>query len=388
MINTPLKLAFIVRSLDFGGAQRQVISLAKALDPSQFEITVLTFYPGPLERELAGSGVRVISLNKRSRWDIGGFLWRLIRQVRLIRPDVVHGYLDIPNLLALGLRLFVRTRVVWGLRTSTIELKHYDWLHRIAAKLERRFSRWADLIIINSVAGLEQHAARGFPRDRMLVIPNGFDTMMFKPEPEAGERLRAQWGVPPLARLIGIVGRLDPMKDHENFIRAAAFVSSAELSTAAASQQLGALYFVCIGTGPADYRDQLQALANELGLAERLFWRNATTEVVAVYNTLDVLVSASSAEGLPNAVGEAMSCGVPCVVTDVGDCRRLVGDCGVVVPPQNPAALADGITRCLTDNPAELGSRARARITTDFGTEKLAQATAAAILSLAGLRRQ
>ncbi len=372
-----------MRSLDYGGAQRQLISLAKTLDKNRFRVCVLAFYPGPLEQELAGSGVQVISLNKRGRWDILGFLRRLIRQVRLARPDVVHGYLDIPNLLALFLKLFVRTRVVWGLRASTIELEHYDWLHRVASTLERCFSRWADLIIVNSAAGFERSVARGFPREKMRMIPNGFDTEVFKPDREAGEKLRVEWGVPAQAKLVGIVARLDPMKDHQNFLQAAALVSCSTDEARSAAVSDG-VRFVCVGDGPADYRKELEILANDLGLADKLIWQDATTDVSTVYNALDVLVSSSLAEGLPNVVGEAMACGVPCVVTDVGDSRWLVGDLGNVVPPQNPDALADGILRCLASDLSASSSNSRARIVENSSLQRLAELTEEAIVSLAG----
>lgn len=370
-----------MRSLDYGGAQRQLISLAKALDKDRFTVCVLAFYPGPLEQEMAGSGVQVISLNKRGRWDILGFLRRLIQQMRLSHPDVVHGYLDIPNLLALFLKLFVRTRVVWGLRASTIELERYDWLHRVASGLERCFSRWADLIIINSAAGREQHLARGFPREKTLVIPNGFDTEVFKPDREAGEKLRGEWGVPAQAKLVGIIGRLDPMKDQRNFLQAAALVSRSTDDARSAAVSEG-VRFVCVGNGPADYRKELKRLASDLGLAEELIWQDATTAVSAVYNALDVLVSASRAEGLPNVVGEAMACGVPCVVTDVGDSALLVGDCGIVVPSQDPAALAAGIIRSLAANRTETGNKGRTRIIEGFSVQQLAARTAEALVTL------
>ena len=384
--HTPIKLTFLVRSLDYGGAQRQLISLAKALDKNRFSVSVMAFYPGPLEHELVGSDVRVISLDKRGRWDILGFLLRLTHQVRLARPDVLHGYLDIPNLLALFLKLFVHTRVVWGLRASTIELDHYGWLHRLASRLERYFSGWADLIIINSTLGLERHVARGFPRQKMLVIPNGFDTEVFKPDRKKGEKLRGEWGVPLQAKLVGIVGRLDPMKDHQNFLRAAAQVCrhADDAAIGLVSRTAHDARFVCVGDGPADYRKELKILANDLGLADRLIWQGATADVAAVYNALDVLVSSSRAEGLPNVVGEAMSCGVPCVVTDVGDSRRLVGDRGIVVAPRDSAALAEGILRCLASNSSTSADNARAWIVESFSLQRLAELSEEAIVSLAG----
>ncbi|HXM34930.1 MAG TPA: glycosyltransferase, partial [Pyrinomonadaceae bacterium] len=261
-----------------------------------------------------------------------------------------------------------------------------DWLQRLASESERRCARWVDLIIINSAAGLERHVARGFPRAKMVVIPNGFDTEVFKPDHKAGEKLRRQWAVPKQTKLVGIIGRLDPMKDHQNFFHAAALVARHvdDTRSALVAGRLDDVRFVCVGDGPAGYRKELKALANDLGLADRLIWQHATTEVVAVYNALDVLVSASRAEGLSNVVGEAMACGVPCVVTDVGDSRWLVGDCGIVVPSQNPESLAAGIIRALSADRTELAGEVRTRIVANFGNERLARRTEETIVSLAG----
>lgn len=388
MDTTPIKLTFLARALDYGGAQRQLIALAKALDKERFSVCVMTFYGGPLERELEGSGVQVVSLKKQGRWDVFGFLWRLVTEVRRQRPDVLHGYLDIPNVLALFVKLFARTRVVWGLRASTIELSHYDWLHRMASQAERLFSRGPDLIIINSNTGLEQHVARGFPRKKMLVIPNGFDTEAFRPDRAAGERLRREWGITAGTKLVGIVGRLDPMKDHRNFLQAAATVCRNIDDPDALPSSPGAVdvRFVSVGDGPSGYRQELEMFANDLGLAESLKWCEATADIGAVYNALDVLVSSSSAEGLPNVVGEAMACGVPCVVTDVGDSRRLVGDCGFVVPAKDFQALAKGILRSLEVDPAQIGGHARARIIEDFSIQRLALLMEETIVSLIGIK--
>jgi glycosyltransferase involved in cell wall biosynthesis len=176
------------------------------------------------------------------------------------------------------------------------------------------------------------------------------------------------------------------MKDHQNFFRAAAEVSRKmdDVSLRAASGgNRGEVRFVCVGDGPANYREGLEALANDLGIAERVIWQEATTRVSAVYNALDVLVSSSRAEGVSNAVGEAMACGVACVTTDVGDARLLVGQCGIVVPAKDPEALADGIIRSLSGNRLELGNVARKRIVAHFSVERLAQRTEEAIVAVA-----
>ena len=368
-----IKLTFLVRSLDYGGAQRQVVTLAKALDKSRFEVSVLTFYSEqPLEKELDGAGVRIVSLDKRGRWDLLPFLSRLIRESRHLRPDIVHGYLDIPNVLALFLRPFVHARVVWGVRASEIELRDYDWLFRLAAWLERFLARFPDLVIVNSAAAREHLIAQGYPSLKVVMISNGVDTEMFRPDAEAQARLRSEWGIAATSALIGTVGRIDPVKDLLVFLQAAAMVT----------REINDVRFACVGTGPAPYVQQLKSQAGDLGLADRVIWAEARLDVSAVYNALDVLVSSSRGESFPNAVAEAMSCGIPCVVTDVGDSALLVGDYGIVVPSQDPAALATGIIRSLAANRTATGNRCRTRIIENFSVRQLAARTAEALVSL------
>jgi glycosyltransferase involved in cell wall biosynthesis len=369
----PIKLTFLVRSLDYGGAQRQLVTLAKALDKNRFDVTVLSFYSGqPLEMELTDSAVQFVSLDKRGRWDVFGFSRRLLHELRSARPDIVHGYLDIPNLLALLSKPFIHARVVWGIRASKIDLSHYDWLSWLASRLERAFARFADLIIVNSQAALDHHLAKGFPRRKMIVIPNGIDTEAFKPDCTAGAKVRTEWGVPAEVKLIGVVGRIDPMKDLPVFSKAAAIVA----------RERNDVRFACIGPGPASYVRELKELANDLGLADKVIWTGARADITAVYNALNIVCSSSCGESFPNAIGEAMACGIPCVVTDVGDSALLVGDCGFVVPPRSPEGLADGIIRCLDADRAELGRESRIRIVEEFSVQQLAQRTEAALLSI------
>lgn len=174
-------------------------------------------------------------------------------------------------------------------------------------------------------------------------------------------------------RLIGLVGRLDPMKGHPQFLRAAALLR----------RRHPALRFVCVGDGADDYRCALHQLAGELGLNDCLIWAGTRTDMPAVYNALDLAVSSSVwGEGLANMVGEAMACGVPCVVTEVGDAAWVVGDAGRVVPPGDPAALAEGLEEMLgrleRDGPA-LSQAARRRVEEQLGVEALVRGTLAAI---------
>jgi glycosyltransferase involved in cell wall biosynthesis len=177
--------------------------------------------------------------------------------------------------------------------------------------------------------------------------------------------VRAEWRIAPNERLIGTVARLDPMKDHRNFLRAAARVVPAHPGAR----------FVCIGDGPAAYRIELDELASQLGLGGRLLWAGARDDIEAVYNALDVKVSSSLSEGLPNAVAEAMASGVPCVVTDVGDSADVVDGLGWICPPGDDAALGTAILQALDSLPRD-ARLIRERIRTQFSADVRLERTA------------
>lgn len=369
------RVVFLIRSLNRGGAERELAVLARSLDRSRFDLTVLTFYPeGHFAKEIYDHGIPVISLQKKSRWDVIRFFWRLVTELRRIQPHIIYSFLVEPNLLTIFVRPFLRrTKMVWGIRASNMDLEHYDWFARLNFKLQVFFSGFADLIIFNAHAARDYHFARGFAARNTTVIHQGIDTEIFKPRRLAGSELRTEWGIDPNAILIGVIARLDPMKDHATFIKAAGWVA----------QQNKDARFVCVGGGPAKYDSQLRLLADQEQISDRVTWAGARDDMWAVYNAMDIACSSSAfGEGLPNAVAEAMACGIPCVVTDVGDSALLVGDIGIVVPPNNAQALADGLTRCIDMLRSAQISNPRLRITENFDSATMAQRTDAALSAL------
>jgi glycosyltransferase involved in cell wall biosynthesis len=377
-----MRVVFLVRSLNYGGAERQLLLLAKGMDKNRFEPVVLCFYGGgPLQSELLQAGIRVISLNKRNRWDVAGFLWRLAHEVIKLKPDVLHGYLPVPNSLAALLKLvYPSMRVVMGVRTSGKELGRYDWTFRLSFWLERLFARLADLVIVNSQAGKSLYLKKGFPPEKISIILNGIDTQIFHPEAGLGQALRAEWGVAETALLVGMIGRLDPMKGHPIFLEAAAALDNQDVR------------FVVVGDGPKGYRQDLVDLGNSLGLDKRLVWAESRQDVTRVYNALNICCSASLfGEGFPNVVGEAMACGVPCVVTEVGDSAWVAGATGIVVAPNDCSALAEAISRLSRLSREELyalGQQARQRIVENFSAGLMVRGTQDALEALVGDRRE
>ena len=370
-----VNLLFLIRSLNYGGSERQIVALVGGLSRKGMRVAVATFYPGgSFRRGLEKVGVPVFSLGKRSRWGVFGFLSRLFRLVRRAQPRILHSYLGSANILTVLLKpLLPTTKIVWGVRASNMELARYGFLDGVLYWIECRFSRFADLIIVNSHAGRDYAVAHGFPSNKLVMIPNGIDVERFCPDHKAREEFRKKLGIADTESLIGLVGRIDPMKGHATFLRAAAILINGRQN----------VRFVCVGEGPENYRRTLLSLTEELGLSNMVTWAEATDHMEAIYNALDVATCCSSyGEGFSNAIGEAMACGIPCVVTDVGDSKRIIGDAGSVVMVDDPRALAEAWRRVLDMGDAErmkLGQRARARITQHFSLERLIEATSRAL---------
>jgi glycosyltransferase involved in cell wall biosynthesis len=207
------------------------------------------------------------------------------------------------------------------------------------------------------------------------VVVNGFDVARFRPDPALGAAQREAWSIPAGVPLIGIVGRLHPVKDHPTFLRAAARLSGTCPSA----------WFVCVGEGPEPHRAALGELADGLGIGDRVKFPGASQGMPAVYNALSYLVLSSTDEGFPNVLGEAMACGVPCVTTRVGDAESLVGPWGVVVAPGDDAAIAEALEALLAEPAPAQAARAeasRARICATFSVDALARNTERLILDL------
>jgi glycosyltransferase involved in cell wall biosynthesis len=143
--------------------------------------------------------------------------------------------------------------------------------------------------------------------------------------------------------------------------------------------------FVCIGDGKEPYKSEIHSLSMTLGLNGSLIWAGEMEDMPSVYNAIDIVTSSSISEGFPNVIGEAMACGIPCVVTDVGDSALIVGETGIVVPPEDPLALADGwrsMLKRLNNKSYSIKEMARARMVSHYNSKIFIKKTSKMFLSL------
>ncbi|MCB1227811.1 MAG: glycosyltransferase [Verrucomicrobiales bacterium] len=376
------RITFLIRDFGYGGAQRQLLLLATGLVRRGFVCTVIHFYPGPLLGEFHAAGVSTVAVEKKGRWDLIGFFFRLRRTVVASRPEVLQAYLTESNALSVLLRPWLPgVKIVWGIRDSESDAAHWGWLGRASARTARWLSRFAHALIANSEAGRDWYAERGYPRDRLHVVANGIDAARFAPVPTASNSessLRTTWlqrknrlDAPDL-RIIGHIGRLHPMKGHRDLFAALALLNFSERQR---------LLVVLIGTGTMAHRRELELAEKDANLGDVILWQDPITDMPPVYQALDAVVLPSTfGEGFPNVVAEAMASALPVIATDVGDTRKLMNSVGLLVPPQDPAALADALRQFLSWTPEEcrsVGEASQAHIQSHYSTTQLEEKTLA-----------
>lgn len=368
---------FLIRSMDRGGAQRQLSLLARALHARGLKVTVAVFYAGgPLERELHDAGVEVLDLEKDGRWSNLGVIRRLQGFVRQRRPHVLHSYMATQNVLALAFRSWLKRHgcaVACGIRTALPNAWNYSKVAGMIDAMQSALLPRADRVISNSVRALEGFGVR-VASAKAFVIPNGVECERFVFSSEKRASQRAAWGGDEVTPLLGLVGRLDPRKCH-NLLVDAAHQAGNGMSNAR---------LVFVGDGSTMYREEVQAHAESLGMSSRILWAGSSDDLSAVYSALDILCLCSVTEGFPNVVAEAMCAGLPCVATDVGDVAELMGDCGWVVPSGDAHALAQALLQVCHALPSWDRERPRRRMVEQFSVDKLADRTLAALAPYLG----
>ena len=264
------------------------------------------------------------------------------------RADVIYSYMPAANVTATLVTLIRRRPVcVWSLRDSGLIMANYGRATRLLDWAAKKLSNRPRSIICNSAAAVEHYGSLGYPRDRMLVVPNGIDVDRFAPDPAVRESTRQAFGFRPDDFVVVCLARFDPMKGQTDLIRA-----FADLVTSHPQARL----LLCGDHDDADARTA-RALAEELGVHDRVTLRQGSPRPEDVLRASDLLAMPSRyGEGFPNVVAEALACGLPVVVSDVGDAGRVAGEYGHVVSPSDPAALAEALIAAI-ERPGELGSR-------------------------------
>jgi glycosyltransferase involved in cell wall biosynthesis len=366
-----MKILHVITNLGQGGAEGVLYRLISASPPGLEHVVVSMMKNAYFGSQLRTDGVEVHTLDKpRGRLTIYG-VRKLHRLIADTRPDVVQTWMYHSDLVGgLVARWAGVKSVVWGIRNSNLDSFASSFSARAAAKACALLSsRVPAAIVCCSERAALAHQAIGYCADKFTVIPNGYDLSRFAPDAESGMRVRLKWGIQPGQILLGMVARRDAQKNHENLLLALAVLKGK------------GVMFRCalVGAGMDKGNFELVKKLDQLDLAERMILAGPSDDIPAVMNALDLhVLSSAYGEAFPNVVAEAMACGTPCVVTDVGDAALILGPTGWVVPPKNANALAQGVQLALAALAAKgrdkLGGECRMRIVENFSLENMVAA--------------
>jgi len=362
-LEEPIEVLHLISTLDLGGAEQVLYRLLTGMDRSRFTNAAVSLttrgYTGHM---LGEKGICTYSLNMKKGVPDPRGLFGLARIINRCRPQIIQGWMYHANLMSLFFAN--KSRIIWNIRCSDMDIACYPPLYRFTVRAGAVFSRFPCGIIANSNAGEAYHASIGYRPKAWEIIPNGFDTAVFHPEKATGRNIRESLGIPFEAPVIGLVARFDPMKDHGTFLAAARSLLSSHPSA----------HFILAGAGASPENRYFQPLLADEGRLSRFHLLDERRDIPHILNALDIATSSSISEGLPNAIGEAMATGVPCVVTDAGDSALLVGDTGIVVPKRDPEALCAAWQRLLDAGPDSrraMGERARKRIMDHYSLQAM-----------------
>ena len=357
----------MINNLETGGAETMLLRLMEHVDRDRFEPVVVTLIDsGDLVKQFNELGIEVHALGATPGRLSPAVLLRLSKVIRGIRPHIIQSWLYHSNLatfLALALSR-KRIPICWNIRHSVDDIRNEPWLTRQVIRAGARFSRKASAVVFNSARSLGQHEALGFSAPRQTVIPNGFDLEDFKPVSNARQELLESLEISDSAFLVGLAGRLHPMKNHEGLAGVVSDLVAEGID----------VHLLFAGRG-CEEDGSLGGLAKFAGLQGRLHLLGERRPLAPFLSSLDCLVVASLwGEAFPNVLAEAMACATPCVTTDVGDAGAIIDDTQRMCRPGDPEALKSVLRRVLLMAPEERASLAasgRERISREYDVRSI-----------------
>jgi len=359
----------MIGQLKIGGAERQLLELAKRIDRDRFEpLICCTAMGGELVKDAEDAGITVFVLVRHGKFDLRRVL-QLARMLRKEKIDITHSFTHDANMYNVLASALAPGKIVICSERSSGEISE-----KVIAGLGKFIYRFVDKMIVNSHRG-GKIIARKFkiPAQKISVVPNGIQLngLHRGSSTDIKRRLKREFGINDDEQIIGSVGNLWQIaKNHGFLLRAAALIVKSNPK----------VRFVLVGGGNQQ-RLALEDAARKLDLWEHFVFTGLRRhdEVLQIISLFDIGVLTSTKEGLPNAVMEYMACGKPVVTTDVGGCSELVvdGETGFLIPSGDVNAFAEKVLWLLNraERAREMGQNGRDRILEHFSMEKMVSLT-------------
>lgn len=362
-----VKVLLAISSLNLGGAEVQFLELVNGIDKSAFDVRVVVMYQGTLDTMLESiEGIEILRLNKKNKYDVKSYI-KFIKIINEFTPVIIYSFLPDLNVISFICSVLSKNKpkLFWGIRAGTNEIKKYSRLSRFVFVLQKTFSKHVDLAIFNSHQGKVDYLKEGFLFKSSTVIPNGMNSSRFKPDKIKRAEFRNKYKIRENDVVIGIVSRFEYIKGMDIFVSAANKLL----------QKYDNMYFFSIGHGDAKIIDECKETVKSY-LGTRFFFLGKIINPESIITGWDIYCSTSRGEGFSNSIAEAMLCGLPVVVSDVGDSSIIVNEYGEVFKSENVGELCKKIEIFLDkQNRDRIGTLARKHIIERYSTKIMVDST-------------
>jgi len=345
-----IKIIHIITGLGGGGAEHMLYKLLKYSDRDMYYHEVISLLDeGMYGKKIEDLGIKVHSLNLT----VKNVFASLMIAMRLSKEfDIVDTWLYHADILGYVIAKTLRKKLIWNIRHSNLDREANKPKTLKIAKVNASLSKYVDLITYNSNRALENHIKFGYANKKSVVIPNGFEIERFKFSPNDRLRVRKELGLTQKDKVIITVGRWDIQKDYYTFVKALGELRKKHLK----------FKFIMVGSNLDSSNDELVNLVNNYNLTNKAILLGRRNDVSALLSAADIYVSSSIGESFSNAIGEAMACELPCVVTNVGDSKIMVGDTGRVVDAKDYIAMSNVLQEYLEANSLVRNVHARNKV--------------------------
>jgi len=359
------KILHVISGLSTGGAEMALLRLLLMSDKAQYNIKIisLTNY-GSIGKKIEKNGFYVLSLKLNNYKSFFPSLLKLKKLLNNFKPDLIQGWMYHGNLMALILCVYSSNSpaLVWNVRHSLYKLSHEKFLTQLVIKLNRFFSNKPNALIFNSQLSLRQHKKFGFLSKHVNVIPNGIDIDKFSFSKKYRKDIREELKIPQNFFVVGHIARFHPMKNHTLFLKVAVEIA----------RRFSKSHFILVGKD-IDYNNYNLKKHIPIDLRYKFHLLGERSDIHKIICGFDVFCLTSSwGEGFPNVLVEALSIGIPCVSTDVGDSKNIINDAGVIVNICNKKDMVAAIEKLFkfpTHELTALGHNGRKRVMKDYTME-------------------
>lgn len=355
-----MKIVHIILNLGYGGAENMLIKLVNHDEVNKIMIITLTDFC-PLKLKLRNNNALVINSFPRGESKIVSFI-KLFRLIKEFKPDIIQSWMYHSELIGLLIKIcYPKSRLFWNIRCSTSEWMKLRPRNKFIFSLLKLGFGSVTGIVVNSKTEYLASIKLGYPEDKLIYIPNGFEYTLGIDKKESRTNILNKFNLNASSVLIGMVARNDVSKDHDTIIEAFKIVLSGKI----------AAHLILVGAG---FDDHFAKKLFDNGVSENIHIYGTADHIFDVIIGFDIATLSSRTESFPNVIAEYMLASLPVVATRVADIPEIIGDTGIVVDPGDYIALADGINSIINmseEKRTMMGKQAHQKIMDEFHIDKI-----------------